>query len=141
MSLLSAARRAEKRQTMKKIALLLSLLAAGATAPVFAIDSQISSLPIETGITLDDFLAQSRVSVGASRESVRNQLRDPSVELNANVWVYTGFHATNVYGAERLDILIVTFKDEKVDTIRLATKEQVRAAAARASATPRVAQR
>ncbi len=125
---------------MKKIALLLSLFAAGVTAPVFAAESQFSTFFFEDGMTLEDVLAHSRVSVGASREGVRNQLRDPDAVLNVNVWVYSNLLASNASGAERADTLVVIFKDEKVDTIRLVTKEQVRAAAARASAT-RVAQR
>ena len=126
---------------MKKLALLLSLLAAGVSAPVFAAESQFSIVSLEDGMTLEEVLAHSRISVGASREAVRNQLRDPNAVLNVNVWVYTDVLATNVFGAERADTLVVIFKDEKVDTIRLVTKEQVRAAVARASATSQVAKR
>ena len=126
---------------MKKLALILSLLAAGVTAPVFAAESQFSTFIFEEGITLEDVLERSRVSVGASREGVLNQLRAPNAVLNVNVWVYTNFLVANASGAERADTLVVTFKDEKVDTIRLVTKEQVRAAVARASATSQVAKR
>jgi hypothetical protein len=76
-------------------------------------------------------LAQSRVSIGSSRESVLTEMRAPNIVLHANVWVYTGFRASNVPGAERFDSLVVAFKNDKVDTIRLVKSEQVRKVAAR----------
>ena len=132
---------------MKSFALL-SVLAAGLLTPAFA-QNAFSTLPNENEFTLEDLVAHSRISVGVSREGVLNQLRNPNAILNADVWVYTDFLAANVSTAGRADTLVLTFKNDKVDTIRLVTKEQVRAAAAaiarasasantRAKATPSV---
>lgn len=118
---------------MKNIVLLTALLTAGVSSPAFAADYQVSSVPTDSFSTLDEVLAHSRVSVGASRESVLTEMRDPNIVLHPNVWVYTGFRATNVAGAERFDSLVVTFKREKVDTIRLVKADQVRTAATRST--------
>jgi hypothetical protein len=71
------------------------------------------------------------VSVGASRSGVLNQMREPNFILHPDVWIYTGFRATNVSGAERYDTLVVIFKNEKVDAIRLTKEDWVRVVAAR----------
>ena len=126
----------------KNILLLCSFLAAGVIAPVFAAESKVSVIPSDIVTSLDEMLAHSRVSVGASRDSVVNELRQPNLVLNANVWIYTGFRATNVVGAERFDALIVAFQHDKVVKITLANADQVRTAAARsASGASKMAQR
>ena len=127
---------------MKKIALLLSLLAAGTLAPAFASEFRASQLPPESSLTLEELLSRNRVSVGASRESVLIEMREPTLVIGPDVWVYTGFMATNVFGAERYDTLVVAFKNDKVEVIRLAKEEQVRVAANRSGAgAPKVAKR
>ena len=124
---------------MKTFVLLSSILAAGVITPAFATQSSISALPAE-GITLDELLAQSRVSVGASRSGVLNQMREPNLVLYPDVWIYTGFRATNVPGGERYDTLVVIFKNDRVDAIELTKEDWVRMAAARNGiATPTVA--
>ena len=123
-----------ERHTMKNIAFLLSFLAAGASVPAFANEFKASAIPAEVSIPLDELLARSRVVVGASRESVLNEMRAPNVVFHPDVWIYTGFLAANVYGAERYDTLVVVFKNDKVEAIRLAKEEQVRVAASRSRA-------
>jgi hypothetical protein len=118
---------------MKTIVLLTALLTAGVCSPAFASEFQVSSVPTDRFSTLDELLARSRLSIGASRESVLTEMRDPNLVLHANVWVYTGFRASNVAGAERFDALLVTFKQDKVDTIRLVQSAQVRLAASRSA--------
>jgi hypothetical protein len=119
---------------MKKIALLLSVLAAGTLAPAFASEFRASQMPLESSLTLEEMLSRSRVSVGASRESVLIELREPNLVIGSDVWIYTGFVAGNVFGAERFDTLVVAFKNDKVEVIRLAKEEQVRVAANRSGA-------
>jgi hypothetical protein len=116
---------------MKTIVLLTALLTAGVCSPAFASEFQTSSIPTDGFTSIDEVLAQSRVSIGSSRESVLTEMSAPSIVLHANVWVYTGFRANNVPGAERFDSLVVAFKNDKVDTIRLVKSEQVRKVAAR----------
>lgn len=118
---------------MKNIVLLTALLTAGVCAPAFASEFQVSSTSVDGTATLEELLAQSRMSVGASRGSVLSEMNSPDIVLHANVWVYTGFRASNVAGSERFDSIVVTFKNEKVDTIRLVKEEQVRMAAARSA--------
>ena len=115
---------------MKTFVLLSSILAAGVITPTFATESSIFALPAE-GVTLDELLAQSRVSVGASRAGVLNQMREPNLVLSSDVWIYTGFRATNVLGGERFDTLVVIFKNDRVDAIKLTKEDWVRMAAAR----------
>ena len=119
---------------MKNIALLLSLLAAGTIAPAFSAEVRASQMAPESSLTLEELLARSRVSVGASRESVLIELREPNLVIERDVWVYTGFLASNVFGAERYDTLVVAFKNDKVEVLRLAKEEQVRVAANRSAA-------
>jgi len=119
---------------MKNIALLLSLLAAGTIAPAFASEFRASQIAPESSLTLEEMIGRSRVSVGASRESVLIELREPNLVIGMDVWVYTGFIAGNVFGAERYDTLVVTFKNDKVEVLRLAKEEQVRVAANRSAA-------
>src|SRR5688500_16565450 len=130
MSLLPAAERAGRRHTMKTFVLLCWFFAAGAITPAFATQSSITALPAE-GATPDQLLAQSRVSVGASRSGVLNQMREPNLVLYPDVWIYTGFRATNVAGGERYDTLVVIFKNDRVDAIKLTKEDWVRMAAAR----------
>lgn len=118
---------------MKNIALLLSLLAVGAIAPASAAEFRASQMAPEDSLTLEELLTRSRVSVGVSRESVLSELRAPDLVIGPDVWVYTGFKATNVYGAERYDTLVLAFKNDKVEVIRLAKEEQVRVTANRSS--------
>ena len=119
---------------MKNIALLLSLLAAGTIAPAYAAQFRASEMPPESSLTLEEMLSRNRVSVGASRESVLIELREPNFVIGSDVWVYTGFKAANVFGAERYDTLVLTFKNDKVEVVRLAKEEQVRVAANRSAA-------
>jgi hypothetical protein len=91
-------------------------------------------MPPESSLTLDEMLSRSRVSVGASRESVLIELREPNFVIGPDVWVYTGVKAANVFGAERYDTLVVAFKNDKVEVVRLAKEEQVRVAANRSAA-------
>jgi hypothetical protein len=141
MSLLPAARRAGKRHTMKTFVLLSSILAAGVITPAFASESIVSALPTE-GVTLEELLAQSRVSVGASRAGVLNQMHEPNLVLSPDVWLYTGFRATNVVGGERYDTLVVIFKHDRIDAIKLTKEDWVRMATARSgSAAQPVAKR
>ena len=123
-----------------KSLLFASLLAAGSLTPAFATDTHVSVIPADSATTVEDALARSRVSIGASRESVIAEMREPNYVFGANVWIYTGFRATNVYGGEGFDTLVVAFKNEKVVSIRLATEAQVRVAAgANAAAKAKVA--
>lgn len=119
---------------MKKNALLLSLLAAGAVVPAVSAEFRASQMAPEHSFTLEEILARSRVSVGISRGSVLNELRAPDLILGPDVWIYTGFRATNVYGSELYDTLVVAFKNDKVEVIRLAKEEQVRMTASRGGA-------
>jgi hypothetical protein len=126
---------------MKTSLLLSSILAAGVITPAFATEFSVSALPTE-GVTLDELLAQSRVSVGASRSGVLNQLREPDLVLSPDVWIYTEFRATNVPGGERYDTLVVIFKHDRVDAIKLTKEDWVRMAVARNGLTaPTVAKR
>lgn len=118
---------------MKNIALLLSLLAVGAIAPASAAEFRASQMAPEDSLTLEELISRSRVSVGVSRESVLTELSTPNLLIGPDVWVYTGFKATNVYGAERYDTLVLAFKNDKVEVIRLAKEEQVRVTANRGS--------
>ena len=141
MSLLPATERAGRRHTIKTFVLLSSILAAGVITPAFATQSSITALPGE-GVPLDELLAQSRASVGASRWGVLNQMREPNLVLYPDVWIYTGFRATNVTGGERYDALVVTFKHDRVDAIKLTKEDWVRMAATRNGLTaPTVAKR
>lgn len=119
---------------MKNIALLLSLLAVGAIAPASAAEFRASQMAPEDSLTLEELLTRSRVSVGVSRESVLTEPSAPNLVAGPDVWVYTGFKATNVYGAECYDTLVLAFKNDKVEVIRLAKEEQVRVTANRSSA-------
>ena len=116
---------------MKTFVLLSSILAAGVIAPAFATPSSISALPADV-VTLDELLAQNRVSVGASRSGVLNQMREPNLVLHSDVWIYSGFRATNVPGGERYDTLVVIFKNDQVSALKLTKEDWVRMAAARA---------
>jgi hypothetical protein len=126
---------------MKTLILLSSILAAGVITPAFATDSSLTALTAER-VTLEELLAQTRVSVGASRSGVLNQMREPNLVLDPDVWIYTGFRATNVVGGERYDALVVIFKHDRVDAIKLTKEDWVRMAAARSRiAAPTVAKR
>lgn len=127
---------------MKNILFLTSILAAGAIAPAFATESKVSVIPADVVTSIEELLARSRVSVGVSRESVITEMRHPNTALTPDVWVYTGFHANNLYNAERYDTLVVTFKNDRVVKITLTTAEEVRVAAARSGMTvQRIARR
>lgn len=116
---------------MKTILLLAaSLLTLATGTTVFAAD-RAPSLASEVVTTLDELLARNRVAVGAARESVINEMRAPNLVLHPNVWVYTGFQATNVRDADKFDSLVITFKDDKVQTLVLAKEAQIRIAATR----------
>ena len=78
-----------------------------------------------------EFLSRARVSVGSERGTVLEQLGEPQALPNPDVWIFTGFRASNVFGAERLDTLVVGFKDERVVKLTLTTQAAVRAAATR----------
>lgn len=119
---------------MNKIALLLALLAAGALAPAVAAEFRASEIPPDDSLTLEDVLSRSRVSVGVSRGSVLIELREPNLIMGPDVWIYTRFRATSVFGAERYDTLVLAFKNDKVEVIRLTTEEQVRMTANRRGA-------
>lgn len=115
---------------MKTILLLSSLCLAVVSTPVVAAEFQPSASE-DVVITLNGLPFRNRVTVGAARDSVLHELRAPQVVLHANVWVYTGFRAANIFGAEKYDSLVVTFKDEKVHTLVLAKESEVRIAATR----------
>jgi hypothetical protein len=117
---------------MKMLLALASILAASLTAPAFAATT-VSSQATEVNPTLEELLAHSRVSIGQSRVGLLTEMREPDVVLSRNVWVYTGFRAANVSGAERFDALVVIFKNEKVDAIRLTTEERVQVVRGRSS--------
>lgn len=121
---------------MKKIILLASLLAAGASVAVSAREFVASAMPPDLTLTLEEIAERTRVTVGQSRAALLEEMRQPNVVLLPDVWVYTGFRATTVHGAELYDTLIVTFKDDKVAAIKLVTEEQVRVAASRLGVTP-----
>jgi hypothetical protein len=121
---------------MKK-ALLLILLSAGAFSPAFAAEATVSHLPGDPMVelnadTLEYLASRVRASVGMERGTVVEELGAPKVVAHPNVWIYTGFRASNVYGAERYDTLVVFFKDERVAKIMLTSEKSLRAAATRA---------
>ena len=127
---------------MKNIALLVSLLAVGAIAPASAAEFRASQMAPEDSLTLEELISRSRVSIGVSRGSVLTELSAPNFIIGPDVWVYTGFKATNVYGAERYDTLVLAFKNEKVEVIRLAKEEQLRVTANRSgTGAAKIAQR
>ena len=126
---------------MKTVILIASLLAAGTFTPAFASENTDSATSSNSETTLEDLLSHSRVTVGQSREGVLTEMRAPNLALGENVWVYTGFNATNVSGGERYDALIVAFKDNKVATVRLAQEEQVRVALTRSGLAQKIAKR
>lgn len=126
---------------MKTFILLALIIVACVITPAFANQSTISALSPE-GVTLDELLAQSRVSVGASRSGVLNQMREPNVVVYPDLWIYTGVRAINVVGGEHYDTLVVNFKNDRVDAIRLTKEDWVRMAADRKGiAAPTVAKR
>ena len=127
---------------MKKPLLLLPVFAAGLIAPALAVDTTPAIMMADGLVTIDEILDNSRLSVGASRDSVLNQLRPPNLISGPEVWIYTGFRAKNVVNTERYDTLVVTFKQDRVASIKLAKEEHVRVAAARSGVvTPKIAKR
>jgi len=127
---------------MKTTFLLTALLATTSALPSFAREQTFSHLPGDPVLTLDqetlDYLAsRTRVSVGMDRGTVIEQMGAPGVMIHRDIWAFTGFRASNVFGAERYDTLIVVFKDNKVAKITLTAEKTVRAiASARPARTP-----
>jgi hypothetical protein len=120
----------------KTLLLLAALLSAGATAPVVAANSGAS--PIHPDLvmelsadTLDYLVSRTRVSVGMGRGTVLDQLGEPSTLLHPDVWAFKSFHASNVFSAERYDVLLVIFKDDRVAKLTLTSRDAICVAAAR----------
>lgn len=107
-----------------KTLLLTTFLSLAAVAPVSFAQPTFSHLaedPIGTIDTdsLDYLLSRVRISVGMQRDTVVEQMGEPRVVLHRDVWVYTRFVASNVFGSEKYNALLVVFKDGRVDRITL----------------------
>jgi hypothetical protein len=121
---------------MKTSIRLLSLLLAGSVTSSFAAEFTASSIQPDTVINVDattlaELLTRTRARLGMSRGALIEQLGTPNLMLHSDVWVFTSFHAGNVFGAEGFDALVVTFKNDKVAAIKLSRENEVRVAAAR----------
>lgn len=121
---------------MKTSFCLSSLLLAGGLTSALASDFNASVMPTDTvthvdATTLAELLTRTRAGLGMSRGALIEQLGEPGLMLHRDVWVFTRFHAGNVFGAEGYDALVVTFKNDKVAAIKLAKENEVRVAAAR----------
>jgi hypothetical protein len=145
MSFFAVESRVEECTPMKN-ALFLLLLSAGTITTGLSAEATISTLAGDPIVELNpetlDFLASRvRVSVGTARGTVVDQLGQPQV-VHPNLWIFTGFRASNVFNSERYDTLILVFKDDKVAEVTLTSEQILRAAAAaraKAAAAPRVA--
>ncbi len=122
---------------MKKYLLLASLAVASVT-PTFAAETTISRLANDiftlNAETLDYLTSRVRVSVGMNRGTVIDQLGEPQVMAHRDLWAFTGFRASNVFGAERYDTLLVAFKSDRVATVTLTNAQAIRTAAVRQKA-------
>jgi hypothetical protein len=118
-----------------KTFLLLTSLAVAAVTPAFAAETTISRLANDTftldAETLDYLTSRVRVSVGMERGTVIDQLGEPQVMAHPDLWVFTGFRASNVFGAERYDTLLVAFRGDRVVTVTLTNAQAIRTAAIR----------
>ena len=121
-----------------KTFLLLTSLAMAAVTPGFAAEGTISRLANDTftldAETLDYLTSRVRVSVGMDRGTVVDQLGEPQVMAHRDLWAFTGFRASNVFGAERYDTLLVAFKGDRVVAVTLTNAQAIRTAAVRQKA-------
>ena len=118
-----------------KTFLFLTSLAAAVVTPTFAAENTISRLASDTfsldAETLDYLTSRVRVSVGMERGTVIDQLGEPQVVAHSDLWAFTGFRASNVFGAERYDTLLVAFKGDRVVAVTLTNAQAIRTAATR----------
>lgn len=121
-----------------KTVFLLASLAVAAVTPAFAAETTISRLANDTftldAETLDYLTSRVRVSVGMERATVIDQLGEPQVVAHSDLWAFTGFRASNVFGAERYDTLLVAFKGDRVAAVTLTNAQAIRTAAVRQKA-------
>lgn len=116
--------------------LILALLLSSAGANAFAVEPNVIPFTGDTIVsldaeTLDYLISRTRVSVGMERGTVVDQMGEPSVMPHRDIWVFKDFHASNVFGAEQYDMLLVIFKDNKVAKITLTNEQIIRTAFAR----------
>lgn len=118
-----------------KTYLLLASLAVATVTPAFAAELPISRLANDTFTldpeTLDYLTSRVRVSVGMERGTVIDQIGAPQVMAHPDLWAFTGFRASNVFGAERYDTLLVAFKSDRVVAVTLTNAQAIRTAAVR----------
>lgn len=112
------------------------LLAACAAAPFVAVAADPIPPPVFPTATADaetlDYLAsRTRVGAGMERGIVLEQLGAPAAMPHPDVWVYPHFRAANVYGQERYDTLVVSFREDRVARVTLTTAAALKVAAQR----------
>lgn len=121
-----------------KTYLLIASLAVAVVTPAFAAETTSSRLANDTftldAETLDYLTSRVRVSVGMDRGTVIDQLGEPHIMAHSDLWAFTGFRASNVFGAERYDTLLVAFKSDRVATVTLTNAQAIRTAAVRQKA-------
>lgn len=129
-----------------KSLLLSTLFSVAAVAPLSSFAqptfSHLAEDPLGTldAESLDYLMSRVRVSVGMQRDTVVEQMGEPRVVLHRDVWVYTRFLASNVFGTEKYNALLVVFKDDKVDKITLTEAKAILTAGLQRKSATRIGQ-